>query len=737
MNNSSIRRVRFGSSVSTIGKNAFANCSNLKEIEFSWPYPWSYELNIESEAFTGCSSLEEITFDKYIVSQRSCKNIGANAFKGCVALKKIDIPVDLKDGRIGPYAFSGCTSLTDANICAHSIDYGAFFGCINLKTIKLNCALMAPNVFIRCDSLEYVYILSESISPYNAASLYDYSVFVACANLKGIIFTDDNPTANNIIPFGMHAPIYVHSNIIDNIKKHIDDEIKYPIYPIESISLKNIEPGYGGVIVGVTHYENPLCKTIIEIVDMNGDIVQTADIDSCTPIINNLKPDSKYTLRLNSSNEYYTIINSENNFSTIKPMISWEYESTQTTITIKSINVPSDATVIPTNIRVQLSWEEPIPHTNCPYLFSELRPGNTYRIKILANYGDYEFSDYGPMYTKDLMDGISVKQVTPTTVILHGTYFEGDATITNESFWFYDSNREYHSFNTNNPIITGLIPNQKYSFTYNIDIKEGHRIGKTIEVTTPNVNLTTLTPKCVSSTCAVVAAETNLSELETKAGFEWKKYDAPESLAPSRAYACVSGGMLEGRIKNLQPTSYYRVRAFFEAPDSRVYYGDWITFDPSDFSYFEPTTHTYPAQSVNQTSATLKGYALAGTDDITAQGFQYWPETNTQPLSYPHIPADIITVEVTGQLMSADIVNLTPGTTYSYRTFATTKEGTIYGEEQSFTTDELDGVTEVTVDDEPEIIGYYDINGCKHDSPFKGLNIVIYSNGTARKVLNR
>ena len=49
-----------------------------------------------------------------------------------------------------------------------------------------------------------------------------------------------------------------------------------------------------------------------------------------------------------------------------------------------------------------------------------------------------------------------------------------------------------------------------------------------------------------------------------------------------------------------------------------------MTFDPSDFSYFEPTLHTYEAVDISSNSATIKAYILAGTDDIIEQGFEYW-----------------------------------------------------------------------------------------------------------------
>ena len=96
-----------------------------------------------------------------------------------------------------------------------------------------------------------------------------------------------------------------------------------------------------------------------------------------------------------------------------------------------------------------------------------------------------------------------------------------------------------------------------------------------------------------------------MSDDEISAGFQWKKNDAPSTLEPNEAYAAIYDGRLEGYIKNLQSTSYYDVRAFYKAADGTYYYSDWKTFDPSDFSYFEPTVHTYPTSEVTANSATV------------------------------------------------------------------------------------------------------------------------------------
>ena len=256
------------------------------------------------------------------------------------------------------------------------------------------------------------------------------------------------------------------------------------------------------------------------------------------------------------------------------------------------------------------------------------------------------------------------------------------------------------------------------------------------------LELTTLQPKCVSPTCAIVAATTNISEEETNVGFQWKKYDAPASLAPKEGYASVYNGQLEGYIKNLQSDSYYNVRAFYKSDAGNYYYGDWVTFDPSDYSYFEPTVHTFEAVEVGMNSAKVKAYVMAGTEEVVEQGFEYWPsaipgsKAVSVKASY-QAESGVSTVLGTGQVMVVTLTDLQPNCAYTFRSFVKTASGTTYGEERSLITEsDPTGIGNVEYDVPTKAItGYYDLEGRKHNEPQKGLNIILYSDGSVRKVL--
>lgn len=377
-------------------------------------------------------------------------------------------------------------------------------------------------------------------------------------------------------------------------------------------------------------------------------------------------------------------------------------------------------------------------------VLDNLNPSTSYRVSLYGRFaeGIYDNGIYFPytdlntfvsqpmdFRTEDIKLRIE-RKVGPSTINLTGVCEAGDAEITEFGFEGEDKNND-------KLLLTGLEPGTEKGFKFYVRTKTGYQQVVDSVFTTPELQLVTMAPRSVSATCAVAVASTNLSEDEPSVGFQWKKYDAPESLKPREGYSAIYGGRLEGYIKNLQPTSYYNVRAFYRSASDTYYYGDWVTFDPSDFSYFEPSVHTYPVQESAAGQVKLKGYVMAGTDEITGQGFQYWVQDVGGDVRISPESGDVVTVSAEGQVMSVLLTGLNPATTYGYRAFAQTGNGKFYGEEQTFTTSgDATGISHVEKEhEEVTITGYYDLQGRRRKSLAKGLNIIRYSDGSARKLL--
>ncbi len=95
----------------------------------------------------------------------------------------------------------------------------------------------------------------------------------------------------------------------------------------------------------------------------------------------------------------------------------------------------------------------------------------------------------------------------------------------------------------------------------------------------------------------------------------------------------------------------------------------------------DPQVSTSPVTVFNHNSATFTGSYTAGTDAITAIGFDYklatastWTNTPITPVASP---------------FTFNATSLTPNTAYQVRAFATTASGTFYGDTSTFTTNQL------------------------------------------------
>ena len=167
---SSLTSITIPEGVTSIGKYAFDGCENLKSITIP-----EGVTSIEDETFQWCSSLMSITIPKSVTS------IGWYAFEGCVSLTSITIPKGVTS--IGWIAFEGCKNLKSITIPegVTNIGGGAFSGCINLKSITIpeGVTSIEESVFFACSSLMSITI------PKSVTSI-GRDAFVGCVSLTSI-----------------------------------------------------------------------------------------------------------------------------------------------------------------------------------------------------------------------------------------------------------------------------------------------------------------------------------------------------------------------------------------------------------------------------------------------------------------------------------------------------------------------------------------------------------------------
>ena len=252
---------------------------------------------------------------------------------------------------------------------------------------------------------------------------------------------------------------------------------------------------------------------------------------------------------------------------------------------------------------------------------------------------------------------------------------------------------EGQEFGGNTIEYSGLEPNSTYAdVPFYVKTIEGDSDAVVLSFTTAELELITSTSKPVSSNTAILLASTNMADIETNCGFEWKRYDAPPDMAGTKSYCPVANGVMAGRLKGLKDDVYYIYRAFYQSAAGNSYYGDWqYIFTGDDAVEFDPVLYTYEAIAVTEHEATIKGYALEGADEFTEQGFEYWADSRVLPnkkpaLRYKAQLGEKQTITATGIAMKVTLTDLDQGTVYKYRTFAKFADEVVYGAEMSFTT---------------------------------------------------
>ncbi|MBQ9254067.1 MAG: fibronectin type III domain-containing protein, partial [Bacteroidales bacterium] len=158
----------------------------------------------------------------------------------------------------------------------------------------------------------------------------------------------------------------------------------------------------------------------------------------------------------------------------------------------------------------------------------------------------------------------------------------------------------------------------------------------------------------------------------TARGFEWKA-----TVGGTYTTVSATGTTMTANLTGLTANTSYTYRAFATTGNG-TQYGSEVTFTTLEAEQpIEPTVVTNVATNIAQTTATLNGAITeVGNQTITARGFE-WKAT---------VGGTYTSVSATGTTMTYALSGLTANTSYTYKAFATTANGTQYGDEVTFTT---------------------------------------------------
>lgn len=758
-------------------EEAFGNCVSLKTVELP--------ATLQSiGGFYNCTSLTDITFPDGLVS--------IYGFRNCTALKALSIPASVT--LIYGNTFDGCTGVETATVDSDNKKYDSRDNCNCIIETATNGVIFACKNSVIPNSVNSIFSFggNQELTVHIPSSV-SYIANGAFRYCGGIVVEDGNATydsrdnCNAVIETAKNTIISgcVNTTIPSSVTS-IGASAFYKVPNLKTISIPN----------SVTSIDNSAFASCADLVDIKlpDSLVSIGDYSfySCTGLTDITIPNSVITVG-NGMFEGCTNLASiklsdnlrlvgEYMFSNCSSLTNVTLPATVKSIrdgafrycsALQSINIPDAVRYIGDQAFYDcVSMQDLTLPDSVFYIggsaFKRGSINSDEEIKVYTKRGTPTLLAYWQGgseylgYNEELAAyeiGTGVKLIAPTVTVEKVTSTAIRMKINN----YYP---EYRYCQNNNVLnvtdsvltLTGLKPGTYYycnSQSYK-DVEEALivrddtvKFGMSFEFTTDDeISLTAQNPKVVSEGNAVVSAITNLDDAETNVGFEWRRTDWTDDFQSNEGKAYLFAGTMEGYIRRMNTNYMWKYRPFYESNSGTRYYGEWVGIDPTNTSYFEPSIHTYDNVTVDGNSVTLNGYVQCGSDNITSQGFAYWPNNGNGAKGLakltPIVPDDAQTITAKASsnspIMKAELTGLAYNTEYSYVAFVTTSDGdTFYGEEQTFTTTgEATGIInvesgEVNAENVPTAI--FDLNGRRLGQMQHGLNIVRYSNGTTKKIL--
>ena len=509
--------VTIPNSVTSIKEGAFYGCSGLKSVYISDLTAWcninfSYYssnpllynanlylnnelvtnlvipnniISIENYTFYGCINLTSVTIPNNVTS------IGNSAFSKCSSLTSVTIPESVTS--IGSSAFQGCSSLNSVTISNSVTNIGdcAFQGCTGLSKVSIPESLQTIGMkpFNECSGLKSVVWNAVNCTTYDDGQ-YFYPPFQNCTNITSFVIGDSVQTLSQGLCYGLPITTIVIPEKVAKIENDAFSECDKLTSVVIPNNVTDIGEG--------TFYDCTSLKSIE--FPKNLKTIEKWVMGYCTSLTNITLPEN-----ITSIGDYAFYNCQGLNTIDAKPIVP----PTLGTDVFYIYNSGTDNN-IPTSAIV----------------YTQFGSGKIYR------------SAEGWKELNIQVSSVS-QDITPSATSCTLIFFADSTELQSCGI----EGGEQQAGNTLEYI--GLEPNSEYA---DIPIVLTSNTGETetvnVSFTTTALELTTKPSKPVSSTTAILLAETNMSDAEVNCGFEYKRNDAPADMDGTKVFCPVASGQM-------------------------------------------------------------------------------------------------------------------------------------------------------------------------------------------------
>lgn len=377
-------------------------------------------------------------------------------------------------------------------------------------------------------------------------------------------------------------------------------------------------------------------------------------------------------------------------FTTKDINVSVKYSAiTQTKATMKISVENGDATISNLCYKINSSDKKPL---NGTITFKDLAPNTKYSITIYGSISGKEYSWSGFSFTTNpVIVNVSTKTFTQTSCDFSLSYNCGDATFVSSGI-VYDLSSVFNNDRVGEGtiLVKELLPNTTYYYKGYVETKESGRIYSSLySFTTKDIVCQTSAATCISNRSATLNGNISCDAYSSaEFGFQWKQMENWNTEpAFTKGHKSDDGSISVSLVNGLlEPNTDYQYRAVVRYNGKYYYSNSWKTFrTESEYIYYPTSVYTMFRTDRENNRLILCGYYVAGSEEISTQGYEYWNNSSSKSVSTMFSNSNVIKI-VTDQKMQYELnPEAMQDGVYSVRAFVQTASGKVeYGNTLTF-----------------------------------------------------